>query len=107
VDEDGLLASCVISGHAEAGPRGGDIVCAAVSVLSRTALRTLSAREGLAVRGEAPGRGEFRLETGPAAGPADRAFLAAAGTFLLEGLRSVAAEYPRNCKMTVKTERRN
>jgi uncharacterized protein YsxB (DUF464 family) len=107
VDENGLLVSCAISGHAEAGPRGSDIVCAAVSILAGTALQTLSARESLAVQGEAPQRGEFWLKLKGAERPEDKVFLAAAGGFLLEGLRSVAAEYPQNCKLTVRTERRN
>jgi uncharacterized protein YsxB (DUF464 family) len=108
VDGAGLLKSCRVSGHAGAGKRGGDIVCAAVSVLVRTAQRTLSGREGILVRGEAPERGLFRLETDCSAeNPAAGYFLAAAGAFLLEGLSSVAADYPEFCEMTIHTERRN
>ena len=106
LDESGLLKSCTIQGHAGAGKRGNDIVCAAVSVLSRTALSTLSGREGIAVRGEAPRRGVFTLET-EALSAAGQDFLAAAGAFLVEGLSSVAGEYPKNCTMTVTKERRN
>ncbi|MDR1948358.1 MAG: ribosomal-processing cysteine protease Prp [Spirochaetaceae bacterium] len=54
LDEAGLLVSCGISGHAGAGRRGNDPVCAAVSVLARAAVRTLSGREGIVVRGDAP-----------------------------------------------------
>jgi uncharacterized protein YsxB (DUF464 family) len=102
LDGAGLLRRCEVRGHAEAGPRGADIVCAAVSVLTRTALAVLSGRPGLVSRGEAPERGVFLLET-KAEGPG-RDFLAAAGAFFLEGLRSIALEYPKNCHMTVKTE---
>ena len=102
LDKAGLLRSCRVCGHAGAGPRGGDIVCAAVSVLTRTALTVLSHREGITVRGEAPERGLVKLEieyTG-----SGREFLSAAGAFLLEGLKSVAGEYPDYCTMNVTEE---
>jgi uncharacterized protein YsxB (DUF464 family) len=105
LDEGGLLKSCRIEGHAGSGPPGYDIVCAAVSVLARTALAVLSGREGVSVRGEAPERGSFTLETACAEG--ERVFLSAAGAFLLEGLGSVAREYPDYCVMKIYTERRN
>jgi uncharacterized protein YsxB (DUF464 family) len=104
VDEAGLLRSCKVRGHAGAGPRGGDIVCAAVSVLTRTALRTLSGREGITIRGSAPDRGFISIETDYTA--EGRAFLSAAGAFFMEGLASVSEEYPDYCKMNVYTERR-
>ncbi|MDR2516914.1 MAG: ribosomal-processing cysteine protease Prp [Spirochaetaceae bacterium] len=123
VDETGLLVSCVITGHAEAGPKGSDIVCAAVSVLARTAWRTLSGREGIRLWGGAPERGVFRMETGldgvanngaanngRNGGMADEAriFLRAGGDFLLDGLASVSEMYPAYCVMTIrKVKRRN
>jgi uncharacterized protein YsxB (DUF464 family) len=105
LDEAGLLISCGVTGHAGAGPRGGDIVCAAVSVLLRTALRTLSGREGILVRGDAPKRGSLWLET--AYTGEGEAFLSAAGAFLVEGLKSVSGEYPDYCRLHIHTERRN
>jgi uncharacterized protein YsxB (DUF464 family) len=41
-DKAGLLRFCEVRGHAMAGPAGYDLVCAAVSVLIRTAFRVLS-----------------------------------------------------------------
>jgi uncharacterized protein YsxB (DUF464 family) len=105
VDNAGLLMSCRAAGHAGAGPRGGDIVCAAVSVLLRTALRTLSGREGIQVRGGAPERGVLWLETGYTGEGRD--FLSAAGAFLMEGIKSVSEEYPDYCALNIHTERRN
>ena len=99
-DESGLLKSCDIHGHAGEGKRGHDIVCAAVSVLARTAQAVLSGKEDITVRGGAPGRGVFTLET-QANSQAGRDFLAATGAFLVEGLQSVADEYPGNCVMTI------
>jgi uncharacterized protein YsxB (DUF464 family) len=102
LDEAGLLRSCRVRGHAGAGPKGGDIVCAAVSVLTRTALRVLSQGEGITVRGEAPERGLVRMEieyTGQG-----KEFLSAAGAFLLEGLKSVAGEYPDYCRINISSD---
>ena len=106
LDEAGLLKSCDIRGHAGAGKRGNDIVCAAVSVLARTALIVLSGREGIDVKGSAPQRGEFNLET-EALNDEGKSFLYAAGSFLMEGFKSVTGEYPHYCTMTVTRERRN
>ncbi|MDR0598693.1 MAG: ribosomal-processing cysteine protease Prp [Treponema sp.] len=100
LDSSGLLKSCRVQGHAGAGPKGGDIVCAAVSVLARTALAVLSNRGDVRVRGEAPERGVFSLEA-EALNGAGRDFLAAAGGFLLAGLSSVARDYPENCDLVV------
>ena len=103
LDKTGLLRRCDVRGHAGAGKRGADIVCAAVSVLTRTALATLSGKEGICVRGGAPRRGEFNLET-TAQNDTGRDFLAAVGAFLVEGLSSVALEYPENCCITITEE---
>jgi len=99
LDEDGILRSCKASGHAGAGKTGSDIVCAAVSVLMRTAVRALSNREGVTVRYEAPEPGLLFLEADYTGG---RDFLFAAGVFLIEGLASVAEEYPENCRLTIR-----
>jgi uncharacterized protein YsxB (DUF464 family) len=106
LDPSGLLKSCDVRGHAGAGKRGNDLVCAAVSVLTRTALSTLSEAAGLSVKAQAPERGVFKLEAG-AENAEGRIFLKAAGAFLLGGLQSVAREYPENCTIEIITERRN
>jgi uncharacterized protein YsxB (DUF464 family) len=99
LDEAGILRSCKAEGHAKAGPRGGDIVCAAVSVLMRTALQTFSGRKGISVRGDASRRGLFRIETDYT--PEGKDFLSAAGAFLMEGLKSVSREYPDCCSIHI------
>ena len=66
----------------------------------RTAVRALSGREGITVRCDAPEPGFFFLEANCAA--AGREFLFAAGVFLLEGLASVAEEYPENCSLSIR-----
>ena len=106
LDQSGLLKSCDIRGHGGTGKRGSDIVCAAVSVLARTAQTVLNNREGIAATSKAPRRGIFTLET-EAQSKAGEDFLAATGTFLMEGLTSIAGEYPKNCVLTITKERRN
>ena len=99
LDEAGLLKSCRVTGHAGAGHRGSDIVCAAVSVLTRTTVRVLSEREGVIIRGNIPEPGNFYIETEYT--PAGRDFLSAVGTFLIEGLSSVSKEFPDNCLVNI------
>jgi uncharacterized protein YsxB (DUF464 family) len=99
LDENEILRSCKASGHAGAGKTGSDIVCAAVSVLIRTAACTLSDREGITVRYEAPEPGLFFLEADYTDG---KDFLFAVGVFLIEGLALVAEEYPENCRLTIR-----
>ena len=103
LDGEGLLRSCRVQGHAGAGRRGSDIVCAAVSVLTRTLVRVLSGRKDITIRGDIPEQGIFYLETEYT--PEGRDFLAAAGAFVIEGLTSVSGEFPDYCKVIM--ERRN
>jgi uncharacterized protein YsxB (DUF464 family) len=100
LEGDGTLRACKAAGHAGAGKTGNDIVCAAVSVLMRTALSVLSGRKGITVDGGAPERGQMWLEAGYDAEGKD--FLFAAGVFLVEGLKSVAREFPNSCKLSIR-----
>ncbi|MDR0383275.1 MAG: ribosomal-processing cysteine protease Prp [Spirochaetaceae bacterium] len=99
LDGAGVLVKYRASGHAGAGPAGADIVCAAVSVLSRSLVRALFGRDGITVRSDAPERGIISVEIGYSENR--RNFLEGTGAFLLEGLASVAEEYPEYCKLTV------
>ncbi|GHV94097.1 hypothetical protein AGMMS50293_04170 [Spirochaetia bacterium] len=70
----------------------------------RSALRALSGRKGIVIRGEAPEPGLLWLEADYTA--EGREFLSAAGVFLTEGLASIAEEFPDYCKLIIRTERR-
>ena len=100
LDDNGTLRACSASGHAGAGSAGSDIVCAAVTVLMRTAVRALSGRDGITIRCDAPEPGFLFLEADYA--EKGRDFLFAAGVFLLEGLASVAEEYPEHCSLSIR-----
>lgn len=104
LDHAGLIYRCNVEGHADTGPKGSDLVCAAVSVLARTALMVLSDAEGIMVRGKAPERGLFRMEVEYLAEKRD--FYSGISCFLLEGFDSISKEYPDNCIVRKHTERR-
>ncbi|MDR0525271.1 MAG: ribosomal-processing cysteine protease Prp [Spirochaetaceae bacterium] len=103
VDNEGILKTCGIAGHAEGGPKGKDPVCGAVSALAGTALRVLAKETGVFLRADVSTRGQLKLETEYA--PEGKAFLFAVGAFLLEGLQFVSEEYPNHC--TIHIKRRN
>jgi uncharacterized protein YsxB (DUF464 family) len=105
LDEERLLISSDVSGHAIAGPPGFDVVCSAVSILARTAFRVLSEHEGIMLRGGAPERGNFRMETGYSG--SGKEFLAAISAFLLDGFESVSGMYPEFVTLNIKTKWRN
>ncbi|MDR0501782.1 MAG: ribosomal-processing cysteine protease Prp [Treponema sp.] len=100
LDQDNVIRNCKAAGHAGAGRAGNDIVCAAVSVLMRTAINTLSNRKGIVIKGGAPAPGQVWLEADYNA--EGKNFLFAAGEFLINGLSSVAQEFPQNCKLTIR-----
>ena len=100
LDENDVLRSCKAVGHARAGRTGNDIVCAAVSVLMRAAASSLFEREGITLRFDAPKEGFQNLEVDYTAEGKD--FLFAAGVFLIEGIASVAEEFPQNCRLTLR-----
>jgi uncharacterized protein YsxB (DUF464 family) len=102
LDKAGFLQSCRVSGHAGAGRKGEDIVCAAVSVLTRTAYTVLSSRKGLKIWASAPQRGKFQMGIDDFG--ADKEFLSATQAFLQEGLNSVAAEFPNHVTISIEKE---
>ena len=97
---DGVLARVDSSGHSGTGGRGQDIVCAAASVLLRTAYEALGQVPGVRIEGSAPEPGslwfsvrDFRAED------SDR--LKGIGDFLLTGLSGLEREQPGALKLTV------
>ena len=105
LDEAGILRSCRVFGHAGFAEKGSDIVCAAVSVLTRTMIKVLSGREDITIRGCIPGAGNFQMEADYSG--EGREYLAATGAFLIEGLISVAEEFPDNCKVNIERRKYN
>jgi uncharacterized protein YsxB (DUF464 family) len=99
LDERDTLRSFSASGHAERFSRGRDIVCAAFSVLARTAYKALGALPGIELRGEAEEPGALDFEVLSLASGAERA--AGIADFLLTGLGDLAREYPDAVALTI------
>jgi len=98
---DGLLRHCLVRGHAAGKGKGGNLVCGAVTVLVRTAARTLESCPGLALEGQArePGDLQFSL---PERFPAGlEGWISGVTDSLLTGLLDIQDEYPRECRLTI------
>jgi uncharacterized protein YsxB (DUF464 family) len=93
VDHRGGLKGFSVSGHAGTGPRGEDLVCAAVSALFRTAARVLQLQPDIDVRGGASedGKMELRLDRVPRG---RGQWLAGLTDFLVRGVQDLREENP-------------
>jgi uncharacterized protein len=89
----GCLRSLEAEGHAGRGSRGGDPVCAAVSVLLRTALNVLEREPGITFTGSIPDSGRTSIRISRYDETAGERLLGATN-FLLTGLFDLTAEYP-------------
>jgi uncharacterized protein YsxB (DUF464 family) len=105
LDEAGLLLSFEGKGHALAGPIGADIVCAAFTVLARTAWESLEGVQGLKVEGAAPSPGSLRFEL-VERGEAQEGIIKGITDFLLTGLKGLERDYPGRLDVSVTRERR-
>jgi uncharacterized protein YsxB (DUF464 family) len=99
--EDGGIKALRARGHAD-GPLAGSLPCAAVSILLRTAARYF-AEEGFVQEGTAPLPGvmDIRLLDPHGIG---KERLRGAGGLLLRGLADLSREYPRDVKVSVRSE---
>ena len=92
--KDGAFRSCEAAGHAGFAAKGSDIVCAAVTILLRTAADVLSGMDGVVVRANTTGRGELAFAVVRAAAEKTERLVCTAD-FLERGLRSLQSEYPQ------------
>lgn len=100
LDRDGRPLRFEADGHSVEGRPGSNLVCAAFTVLARSAYEALSGLPGARVEGEAPERGSLRFavrhlpqECGEkAAGIAD---------FLLVGISGLEREHPGEVGLTI------
>ena len=97
---EGLISSLDVRGHARTADHSDTAVCAAVSVLARTAAQTLRDLADVRVDGNAPEPGDlyFSVEYGSDA-PVEHA--RGVCDTVLHGLRSVAAETPQLCGLEI------
>ena len=92
---DGGFVSCKASGHASFAKKGGDIVCAAVSVVLRTVMELLEQTEGVVLEADTMSRGflEFHVASSSAQAAVR---LKCAADFIRIAFSSLARDYPSN-----------
>jgi len=105
VDEQGLLRSFEARGHAGRASPGTDIVCAAFTVLARTAYTAMAGLPGLRVEGRARAEGMLDFTVEPLGAP-ERAGAVGMTLFLLEGLKGLVREFPAEVELRVEPTRR-
>jgi len=100
VDDRSCLVFLDVNGHAGYGKRGYDIVCSAVTVLSRTAGRILISRLKDNCTFESGEKGSFKLEV-LKVDEGKREWMEGITEFLLNGLSDLVREYPACIKLEI------
>ena len=100
-----IIERVSVSGHAFGLEKGGNIVCAAVTILLRTAARLLENISGVEVSGGPAERGEYELRIGHV-DISRRCYVKTVGEFLLQGIKDLGTEFPDDC-MLEETQRRD
>ena len=98
---EGNLKSFRSRGHAGESKGGGNVACAAVTILLRTAARLLAGTPGMAADGDAGHPGEMDVRITPRAAGGE--WLKGVTDFLLRGLSDLAREYPGEIDVRVRT----
>jgi len=93
LDTEGRIVRFEASGHGGTAPAGRDIVCAAFTVLARTAYETLAALPGVEIAGEAPEPGVLRFAVRRVSEESGGQALGISN-FLLTGISGLEREYP-------------
>ena len=101
---DGCLSQVTMRGHVSpaGGPRGGNIVCAAITGLVRSCAEVIVRRDGISADGTADAEGEFMLSVRQV-GAEQRQWLRGVSDVLTGGLRRIAAESPDELELEVVT----
>ena len=99
-DGCGLMRSVSVTGHALGLRKDGNIVCAAVTILIRTAARLLEAEPGVRVTGGPGARGEFKLLI-ESVDEGKFELVKNVGDYFLRGVRDLQAEFPDDCAVQV------
>jgi len=100
LDSRGGLARFDSTGHSLFAPVGTDIVCAAFSVLARSAFESLAAVPGVAVHESAAQPGEYSVvvDTVP---PQMVERVAGIAGFLIVGLAGLQRDFPQSVRLTI------
>ncbi len=93
--KSGAFINCKANGHAGFSQRGSDIVCAAISVLLRTAMQVLSHDENVLLTADASERGTLAFSAEVKTESLEtEAQLKCIADFIRTGVSSVCKEYP-------------
>jgi len=92
---DGCLSALVMTGHvsAAAGPRGANLICAAVTGLVRSCAETIVAANGIVAGGDAGREGELHVAV-RSVESGRREWLRGVTDVLVSGVRRMAADAP-------------
>ncbi len=97
--KNGEIISLEAKGHAGFAEKGRDIVCAAETMLIRTAIQVLEKTEGIKVNTDAASRGSLAFSVETEAGFNQKDRLICTADFLREGLKSLSLEYPDHVQL--------
>jgi len=101
---DTLLRRVTVSGHASGLQKGGNIVCAEVTVLIRTAARLLEGLPGVDLAGGPGKRGEFEIRI-DGVDKRKLEYVKAVGDYLIQGIKDLQEEFPGDCLIEEKQRR--
>ncbi|TFH06249.1 MAG: ribosomal-processing cysteine protease Prp [Spirochaetales bacterium] len=106
LDDRGVLKELDVTGHASlsTGPRGGNVVCAAVTGIGRSCVAVIVARSEIRSSGSAPAEGELRLSLTDIP-DATLPWLDGVTQVLLSGVQRIADEAPGEVAFDVRKER--
>jgi uncharacterized protein len=102
LDEKGRVRRFDATGHSGKASPGYDTVCAAFTVLARTAYKALEALPGIEIEGRAPEPGSLSFEVIRSAGDGERA--AGIADCLVTGLSDLAREYPEAVALSIERD---
>lgn len=100
-----MLHSCKACGHAKFASFGKDIVCAAVTMLLRTTIDTLSKNDLFNLQIESSCRGKLFFSVGTKyASKEAQIILKYTADFLQNGLKKLSMEYPKCVSLEILAE---
>jgi hypothetical protein len=101
LDRQGGLKGFSVKGHSGTGKPGTDLVCAAVTVLFRTAARLVHLQPDIRVQGDASRSGTLEMEiTSVSAGK--QQWLAGLSDFLIRGAEDLQEEHPQAISVRIR-----
>jgi len=106
LDGRGIVATVSAKGHSGTGAKGENVLCAAVSVLLRTAYETLASADGIAITGTAGRPGDFSFSV-RSVDDEISSWARGVTDSLLTGLSSLDREYPGELTILLRKNWRN